>query len=85
MPFGEAIPLLRGLGFAARRRKHVLPHLTSDARKHLPNTNKSSSDVDTKIEVDVLEADRDPFCGRVGTTVQGSNGVNDLYQLQIGQ
>jgi hypothetical protein len=49
MPFGEAIPLIRGLGFAARRRKHVLPHPTSDAKKHLPNTSKSR-DVDTEIE-----------------------------------
>lgn len=47
MPFGEAIPLLRGRGFAARRRKHVLPHLTSDATT---DTSKSR-DVDTEIDV----------------------------------
>jgi len=58
-PFGEAIPLLRGLGFAARRRKHVLPHLTSDATT---DTSKSR-DGDTEIEVDVLDAGRDPFAG----------------------
>jgi hypothetical protein len=59
MPFGEAIPLFRGLGFAARGRKHVLPHLISytmtDASK--------SRDVDTKIEVMCLKAGRDPFAG----------------------
>jgi hypothetical protein len=59
MPFGEAILVLRRLGFTARRRKHVLPHLTSDART---DTSKSR-DVDTEIEVDVLEAARDPFAG----------------------
>jgi hypothetical protein len=59
MPFGDAIPLLRGFGFAARRRKYALPHLTSDATT---DTSKSR-DVDTKIEVDVLEAGRDPFAG----------------------
>jgi hypothetical protein len=59
MPFGGVIPLFRGLGFAARRRKHVLPHLTSDA-----TTDASKSrDVDIEIEVDVLEAGRDPFVG----------------------
>jgi hypothetical protein len=47
MPFGEAIPLPRGLGFAARRRKHVLPHLTSDATT---DTSKSR-DADTEIDV----------------------------------
>ena len=59
MPCGEAIPLLRGLRFAVRRRKYALPHLTNNATT---DTSKSL-DVDTKIEVDVLEADRDPFAG----------------------
>ena len=59
IPFGDAIPLLRGLGFAARRRKHVLPHITSDATT---DTSKSR-DVDTEIEVNVPEAGRDPFAG----------------------
>lgn len=59
IPFGDAIPLLRGLGFAARRRKHVLPHLTSDVTT---DTSKSR-DVDTEIEVNVPEAGRDPFAG----------------------
>jgi hypothetical protein len=60
MPFGEANPLLRGLGFAARRRKHVLP--PSHQQYAMTDTSKSR-DVDTEIEVDVLEAGRDPFAG----------------------
>lgn len=54
----------RRLGFAARRRKRVLLHLTSDARNHQVDSSKSR-EVGTGIGAEILGAGRDPSVGGV--------------------
>lgn len=55
---GEAMPLSRRLGFAARRRIRALHHLASNAGNHQSRT--TQQDVDTEIERAMLAAGRVP-------------------------